>query len=288
MADLTRAILYHCLVPGWELFAIRIPIIIKTTAQTIAAMSSTVSQYIMTSKYYSLPLRICGHLSPNLCSRYQHDDNSGLAFAFLLTALAFLTLISIGRVISSHPPRRTHPDTIRLHALERAITRQIEINYHLTGASQNRKLQNPNCNTAEFEKWALHWSDIKRFRDQAEADFKHGAPTCYNDDLTDCARRYRELRNELARLHSLGRNIVNAREEARRYCGSIASGTNGMIGDGAGGMIRKADALEAARADKMDNSGRSAFGMRKAPRKRAVFQQQVDVIGRLTPGGRFG
>ena len=281
--------LYHCLVPGRELFAITIPIIIKTTAQTIAAMPSTVSQYIITSNHCSLPLRIWEHLPPNLRSRCQQDHNSGLALAFLFTALALFTLICIGSIISSHPPRQIRPDTTRLHTLERAITRQIEINYHLSRPSQNRKLQNPNCNTADFKQWALHWSDIKRFREQAEADFKHGAPTWYYDDHPDCARRYHELRNELARLHSLGRNIVNAREEARRYYGSAtASGKNGAVVDGEGWMRKKAEAWRVAQVDEMDTRGRLGYGMSKASRGKAVFQQQVDTVGRITPGGRFG
>jgi hypothetical protein len=216
------------------------------------------------------------------CDRCQQDEYTELAFAFLFTAIAFFAFVCINNILSYTPDPQVRPETTRLHALERAITRQIEINYHLSRLSLPLSHCDRTCNSDHSKQWAAQWFVIDRFRVQAEVDFKRGVPNWYYDNYPDfAAKRYHALTEELARLQSLGRNIVNAREEAINYCGN-AAGEEEMTAISSEGLVREQQINELG------------IWKRSRPRKlqdsqgRATFQQQVDTIGRLTPGGRVG
>ena len=207
-----------------EVFNRAVSFLSETPACCVKALSSTVSHYNITStnrfgnwsptrlldlrKYYSR------------CDRCRQDEYTELAFAFLFTAIAFFAFVCINNILSYTPDPQVRPETTRLHALERAITRQIEINYHLSRLPQPLGLLRCTCESDHYKKWAALWFVIDRFRIQAEADFKRGVPNWYYDNYPDFTKRYHALTEELARLQSLGRNIVNAREEARNYCGN--------------------------------------------------------------------
>lgn len=122
---------------------------------------------------------------------------------------------------------------------------------------------------------------MQRLRAQAEADSRRGAPIWYYDERPDCKRRGRELKKELARLHSLERNIVNAREGARVYCGGMKEMGKGVVDDDREDWDRQ-------KVDEINTRGRSGYNVRKAGQGKEVFQQEVDTVGRLTPGGGFG
>jgi hypothetical protein len=203
-----------------EVFNRAVSILSETPAYTAKALSSTTSHCNITStnrfgtwsatrlldlrKYYSR------------CDLCQQDEYTELAIAFLFTASAFFAFVCINNIICYTPDPQVRPETTRLHALERAITRQIEINYHLSRLSVPLGRSDRTCKSDDSKKWAAQWFVIDRFRDQAEADFKRGVPSWYYDNYPDFTKSYHALKEELARLQSLGRNIVNAREEARK------------------------------------------------------------------------
>ena len=207
-----------------EVFNRAVLILSETPACCVKALSSTACYYNITST------NRFGNWSPTRllelrkyyirCDRCRQDECTELAFAFLFTAIAFFAFVCINNILSYTPDPQVRPETTRLHALERAITRQIEINYHLSRLPQPLGLLRCTCTSDRHKKWAALWFVIDRFRIQAEAEFKRGVSNWYYDNYPDFTKRYHALTEELARLQSLGRNIVNAREEARNYCGN--------------------------------------------------------------------
>ena len=123
-----------------EVFNRAVSFLSETPACCVKALSAAASHYNITStnrfgnwsptrlldlrKYYSR------------CDRCRQDEYTELVFAFLFTAIAFLAFVCINNILSYTPDPQVRPETTRSHALERAITRQIEINYHLSRLPQ--------------------------------------------------------------------------------------------------------------------------------------------------------
>lgn len=143
----------------------------------------------------------------------------------------------------------------------------------------------------DFEQWALHWVDIQRLRQQAEKEFSRGAPVWCYDEKPDWTGRKHELEADLRRLQGVGREIVNARQGARRFCGKNKGAKRVMVDRGEGWLrwqVETGDTSEQNEQGTLHARRRIGFDVRKASGGKAVFQQEIDTIGRLTPGGRFG
>ena len=286
MVDLLRtmAILSNFVTSSQDVFRRARSILRGMTASAVKALSSTISHYnitLMDRFENGSPLGLLDLWPFHLrCDGCQQVNYTNLTFAFLTTAIALVGFICINNVMSYVPDPQVRPETTRLHALERAITRQIEINYHLSRPSQRLSVAEPTSKSDVFEPEAAHWSDIIRFYDQAETNFKHGVPDWYYDEDPDLANRRHALEKELARLHSLGRDIVNAREDGIRYCENAEEKRESTA-------IKNEGLTRHKQINEMGVWKRSGVWKVKNLQGKATFQQQVDAVGRLTPGGRI-